>query len=55
MADKIKRTDRIKLAIHDHGTRPGATAKKVMDALVKEGFERDEISKAIQEWIGNER
>ena len=54
MADKIRRTDRIKLAIHDHGTRPGATPKKVMDALVKEGFDREEISKAIEGWLANE-
>ena len=52
--EKIKRTDRIKLAIHDHGTRPGATSKKVMEALLKEGFERDEISKAIKEWLSDD-
>jgi hypothetical protein len=52
MSDKTKRTDRIRLAIHDHGTRDGATSKKVMAALLSEGFERDEIVKAIREWLG---
>jgi SOS response regulatory protein OraA/RecX len=52
MNKKAKRTDHIKLAIHDHGTRDGATPKKVMAALLKEGFQKDEIEKAITDWLG---
>lgn len=44
------RVTKAMLAIHDHGTRDKATPKRVMDALVAEGFTREEIQEAIKRW-----
>lgn len=50
MSDKVKkeRVLRCILAIHDLGTRQGATAKGVSAALAKEGFTKEEIAEAIK-------
>ena len=40
--------ERVILAIHDHGSRPGATRAKVMKALKAEGFTPAEIAEAAR-------
>ena len=37
------------VAIHDYGTREGATRHKVMEQLKKDGFSLDVIRKALEE------
>jgi len=39
--------DRVIIALHDLGSRPGATAKGVRAQLKKEGFTPAEISEAV--------
>ena len=55
MSGTLDRETRIKLAIHDYGTRDGASAKKVVAALRKDGFTAEEIAKAIREWAREPR
>lgn len=43
-----ERITRAVLAIHDYGTRDGATAARVSAALQKEGFTREEIIAAVE-------
>lgn len=42
---------RCKIAIHDYGTRKGATSAKVTSQLLKAGFTRDEISATTEEML----
>lgn len=44
----INRQERAVIALHDYGTRPGATAKSVRDAMLKDGFTLEEIADAAR-------
>lgn len=50
----IDRIDRAIIAIHDHGTREGATSKSVTKALKKDGFTPEEIAKTVKRMDGGE-
>ena len=46
--------DRCVIAIHDLGSRPGATQAGVTAALKKEGFTSKEIQEAVVKMIGGQ-
>ncbi len=46
---EMRRIDRAIIALHDYGTREGATAHSVKAALRNDGFTLDEIMAAIDE------
>lgn len=48
MTKELSRIDRAVLALHDHGTREGATAKSVMRAMKRDGFTEAEIAAAAE-------
>ncbi|GHC12748.1 hypothetical protein GCM10007291_07570 [Gemmobacter nanjingensis] len=50
----INRQERAILALHDYGTRPGATAKSVKDAMLKDGFTLEEIAYAARAMEGGD-
>lgn len=45
---KIDRKTQALLALHDHGSREGATAAKVRKAMLGEGFTLEEIDQAAK-------
>lgn len=49
-ADRIQRAI---IALHDYGTREGATAAKVKKQMKEAGFTADEIAKAAQQMEGS--
>ena len=49
---EISRIDRIKIALHDLGSRKGATAKGVMKELKKLGYSTQEINEAVKQMSG---
>lgn len=42
----LSRIDRAVLALHDYGTREGATGKKVFNQMLNAGFTKKEIAEA---------
>lgn len=48
------RLEQALLALHDHGTRPKATANSVQKAMEKDGFTRAEILAAVEHMRGNQ-
>ncbi len=55
MADDTKaRKPQAILALHDLGSRPGATARGIRAAMLKEGFTDAEISAAAQAYAAGE-
>ncbi len=44
---EVTNVDRCLMALHDHGTRPGATSNKVINALKADGFTPAEIQAAV--------
>ena len=44
---KVTNIDRCLMALHDHGTRPGATSNTVIKALKADGFTPAEIQEAV--------
>lgn len=46
--------DRCIVALHDYGTREGATASGVMSQLKADGFTHTEIEQAIRKFSGEE-
>lgn len=49
---KRSRKEAALLALHDHGSRDGATASKVKSAMIKEGFTLEEIREAALSYGG---
>jgi hypothetical protein len=50
MSEKnLDRKTRALLALHDHGTRDGATAHKIKQSMLDEGFTLAEIREAAKE------
>lgn len=49
MAISKDRLNRAVIALHDHGTREGATKKTVTDGMTRDGFSLEEIAAAAQE------
>jgi hypothetical protein len=43
------RLDMAVIALHDHGTRDGATKASVLDGMKQDGFTREEVAAAAQE------
>lgn len=48
--NKIDRKTQALLALHDHGSREGATAAKVRSAMIDEGFTLSEIAEAAKSY-----
>lgn len=42
------------LALHDYGTRDGATVSSILTAMVKDGFTREEIAAASAQMLGDD-
>ena len=55
MKETISRADRALIALHDHGTRDGATARSVMAAMKKDGFTDEEIRAATETMVARRR
>lgn len=51
----LPQIDRAILALHDYGTREGATAKSVMRQMEKAGFTKAEILKATSVMSGDSK
>lgn len=51
----LDRKTQVLLALHDHGTRDGATARKVKQAMLDEGFTLDEIAEGAKTNLKGER
>ena len=43
------RLDRAVIALHDHGTREGATKDTVLKGMKADGFTVEEVAAAVQE------
>ena len=52
---EISDLDKCLMALHDHGTRPGATSSKVIKALKNDGFTAATIKAAVVEMRGETR
>ena len=52
--DKLSQVERCMIAIHDLGTRRGATHISVLAALKAEGFDRKTVKAAIKEMGGGQ-
>lgn len=52
-AEKISREQRALIALHDLGTREGATAESVRRGMLKEGFTLSEIRTAIETYASS--
>ena len=50
---EISDLDRCLMALHDHGTRQGATSSKVLKALKSDGFTAATIKTAVVEMRGD--
>ena len=50
---KITDLERCMIAIHDHGTRDGATAQTVVESLKVDGFKESTIKDAVSKMSGN--
>lgn len=50
----VNRQERAIIALHDYGTRTGATAKSVKDAMLKDGFTLEEIAHAARAMKGSD-
>jgi len=46
----IDRKTKALLALHDLGTRDGATARKVWKQMEEEGFSKEEIAEAVKSY-----
>lgn len=52
---ELDRETKALLALHDLGSRDGATARSVRQAMLDEGFTREEVEKAAQRYGSHER
>jgi len=51
---RAERIQRAILALHDYGTRDGATPETVKAAMVKDGFTKEEMAQAAAEMLGDD-
>lgn len=50
----MDRIDRAIIALHDHGSREGATTASVMAAMKRDGFTAQEVAEAAKRMEGEE-
>lgn len=55
MAMEVTRLERAIIALHDYGSREGATAKKVRRQMLDQGFTNKEISAAVTAMEGGRK
>lgn len=55
MTMEVTRIERAMIALHDYGTREGATAKKVRKQMMADGFTNKEIDAAATAMQGGKR